>query len=304
MVVFKKGDFGFRDNTLIAIKGKIGKILNKYEFEVYFVEEKGIKYYSFFYQPTYSSFLINQTTKITEQEIINAFKEMLSILKNPVEKQKMIDVYVKIEQLTSEWDLKKVRQDIHNYEKQVEDFVLEVQGIKKRPDIKLRFKFLKKVNSILWEYKTDKYTFKLEKHKYEGVWDEYKLSCFENGKGKQREEDTLIDWYRNPTPKEIEDSIIRKLEEESIKEFIEKIEWSKVVKGISYKGISYELKLNNDGTISSDYIDKKVNLPLAFILGVMDIYDKDNNCLMTIEEYEKKEKQIIENGYKKYKKFK
>ena len=43
---------------IIAIKGKISEILNKYEIEVYFAEENGIIFYEFFYHPSHAGFFL------------------------------------------------------------------------------------------------------------------------------------------------------------------------------------------------------------------------------------------------------
>lgn len=305
MIKLESGESWLGEGCLIAIKGKIGKILNKYEFEVRFSEDKGIKYYEFFYHPSHSQFFVKQPTEITEQEIISAFKEVLALLKNPIEKQKIIDDFIKKEQLTTEWEFEGVKKDIDNYEKQVEDFVLEAEGIKKRPDIKLRFKFLKKVSKNLWEYKTDEKVFRLERYKYKDVWDEYNLYCFNIEEEKQSKEETLINSYRNPTPEDIEDCIIGNLEEKTIEneqnEFIRKIDWAKAVKGISWDGKICKLSLNNDGTIYVNCSDEKRDFPPECVVEGMDVYDKDGNCLSTMKEYEKIAERIIENGYIFYK---
>lgn len=302
---------------LIEIKGKIGRILNKYEIEVYFVEEKGIKYYEFFYHPSHSGFFVEQTTEITEQEIISAFKEMLALLKNPIEKQKMIDYYIKIDFCESEDEFEMRRRDIDKYEKQVEDFVLEVQGIKKRPDFRARFKLLKKVGKNLWEFKTDKYIFKVEKYKYQNIcWDEYRLKVFniENPEDEKCKDYSNFRGSRNP--KEAEESIIYFLEEENIeterekkeKEYINKIDWSKAVKGISWEGSVCQLSLNSDGTIYVNCPDEQRDFPTECVVEGMDVYDKDGNCLSTIKKYneiwDKIYNRAIKNGYKKYKKYK
>jgi hypothetical protein len=290
---------------LIAIKGKISKILNKYEIEVYFVEENGIKYYEFFYHPSHAGFFVEQTTEITEKEIISSFKEMLALLKNPIEKQKIIDNFIKIERYKKEFEFEMVREDIDNYEKQIEDFVLEAQGIKKRHDIRLRFKLLKKTDKNLWEFKTDKYIFKL---KYESILNRYALYCFEQGKESQ----SFLNAYNKIIPKNIEDCIVLKLEEGNIerekKEYINKIDWSKAVRGISWNAKEFKISLNKDGTL---YCGNKNNLGKRWnydIVKFMDVYDKDGNCLSSMKEYEKVWIEIydraIKNGYKKYEKFK
>ena len=302
---------------IIAIKGKISKILNKYEIEVYFAEENGIKYYEFFYHPSHAGFFVEQTTEITEQEIINSFKEMLALLKNPVEKQKMIDYYIKADFCESEDEFEMIRRDVDNYEKQVEDFVLEVQGIKKRPNFRARFKLLKKVRKNWWEFKTDKYIFRVEKYKYRGIWwDAYELYRFniENPPTEYHSK-KHSDVSSNRNPKEVEDLIIFLLEEESIekerekkeKEYINKIDWSKAFKGIFWYGAECKISLNKDGTLHC-YNDEnlKQNWEPDIVVDTLDVYDKDGNCLSTRKEYNeiwnKIYKRAIKNGYKKYKK--
>ena len=132
IVKFARGEAWGGEGDLIGIKGKIGKILNKYEFEVYLFEEKGIKYYEFFYHPTHSSIDVRQSTEITETEIINAFKYVLAIFKNPVKKQKIIDDYIIRDQQTTRWEIENNKKEMDTFEKLVEDFISEAEGIKKK----------------------------------------------------------------------------------------------------------------------------------------------------------------------------
>ena len=134
IVKFARGECGYNENRLIGIKGKIGRILNKYEIEVYLIEKDGIKYYEFFYHNyAHLSFFIKQSTEITEQEIINAFKEMLALLKNPVEKKKITDNSIKRGQPDDEDECNFIRLSVDRYEKHIEKLILEAEGIKKSP---------------------------------------------------------------------------------------------------------------------------------------------------------------------------
>jgi FtsZ-binding cell division protein ZapB len=135
MILLSMEECEFGEETFTSIKGKIGKILDTYLIEVYSLEKDGMKYYEFFY---YNSaclrFFIKQPTNITEEEIICAFKEMLALLKNPVEKKKMADNSIK--KLECEDDKEKcnlIRLGVDSYEKHIEKLILEAEGIKKSP---------------------------------------------------------------------------------------------------------------------------------------------------------------------------
>lgn len=309
-IKFARGECGRSEKYLIGIKGKIGKILNKYEFEVYLIEEKGIKYYDFFYHPTHSNIFITQPTEITEQEIISAFKEVLAIFKNPVEKQKIIDDWIIQDQQTLRWDIENNKREMDDYEKLLEDFISEAEGIKKRPDFRARFRLLKKVGKNLWEFKTDKYVFKLKKINFKGIWDEYKLETFDL---ENPENDDLFNNYRHGdrNPKEIEDGIIYTLEEDNIEQKAkELIDWTKAYKGIPWDALDgereYKISLRKNGTLQAlaedDAADENYKWYFSSVLSGMDVYDKDGNCLMTMKKFKKIKEQIIKNGYKKYKK--
>ena len=309
MARFSRGECGFGENRLIAIKGKIGKILNKYEFEVYLIEDKGIKYYDFFYHPTHSNIFVEQSTEITEQEIISTFKEILNIFKNPIEKQKIIEDWIIRDEQTTRWEIENNKKEMDDYEKHIEDFILEAEGIKKRPDFRARFRLLKKVGKNLWEFKTDKYIFKLEKVSFQGIWDEYKLKIFNL---ENPEDDELFNNYihGNRSPKDIEDGIIFRLEEDNIEQKAkELIDWTKAYKGIPWDALDgereYMISLRKNGTLQAlsedDVADENFEWAFSSVLSGMDIYDKDGNCLMTMNKFEKIKEQIIKNGYKKYK---
>jgi len=310
IVKFARGECGYNENRLIGIKGKIGRILNKYEIEVYLIEKDGIKYYGFFYHPTHSNIYIDQPTEITEQEIINAFKEVLAIFKNPVKKQKIIDDWIIRDQQTLRWDIENNKKEMDTFEKLVEDFILEAEGIKKRPDIRARFKLLKKIGKNLWEFKTDRYIFRLEKYKYKNIWYEYELKTIDLEQKEDDEIDKSFRWVSR-TPDDVEDAIIFTLEEDNIEQKAkELIDWTKAYKGIPWDALDgereYMLSLREDGTLRAldedDAADENHVWYFTTVLSGMDIYDKDGNCLMTMKEFEKIEDKMIKDGYKKYKK--
>lgn len=306
VIKFARGECGYSENNLIGIKGMIGKILNKYEFEVYLIEEKGMKYYDFFYHQTHSNIFITQLTEITEQEIISAFKEVLFIFKNPVKKQKIIDDWIIRDQQTTRWEIEFNKKEMDDYEKHIEDFILEAEGIKRRPNIRARFKLLKKIDKNLWEFKTDKYIFRLEKYKYKNIWYQYELKQFNSKTKKQINKDIR---YISRTPDEFEDGIIFTLEEDNIEQKAkELIDWTKAYKGIPWDALDgerqYMITLRKNGTLQAlaedDVADENHVWYFTTVLSGMDIYDKNGNCLMTMKEFEKIQEKIIKDGYKKY----
>ena len=135
MISLSMKEYDSSQEKLIKIKGKIGKLLDTYFIEVYFIEKDGMKYYDFFYHNyAHLDFFVKQSTEITEQEIISAFKEILSILKNPIEKKKIADDSIKRgadEEDEEECNL--IRLEVDHYEKHIEKFILEAEGIKKSP---------------------------------------------------------------------------------------------------------------------------------------------------------------------------
>ena len=132
MILLSMKECRFSEEDLIKIKGKIGKILDIYCIEVYLIEKDDIKYYEFFYHNyAHLSFFIKQSTEITEQEIINSFKEMLALLKNPIEKKKITDDSIKRGQPDDEDECNFIRLSVNRYEKHIEKFILEAEGIKK-----------------------------------------------------------------------------------------------------------------------------------------------------------------------------
>lgn len=304
-VKFLRGEAWGGEGDLIGIKGKIGKILNKYEFEVYLFEEKGIKYYEFFYHPTHSSIDVRQSTEITEQEIIDAFKYVLSIFKNPVEKQKIIDDYIIKDQQTTRWEIENNKKEMDTFEKHIEDFILEVEGIKKRPDIRARFRLLKKVGTNLWEYKTDKYIFRLEKFKHKNIWDEYSLQTINI---ERTEEEGLNNYSCGSRFSDgFEHSIVYNLEADNIEQKAkELIDWTKAYKGIPWDALDgereYKISLREDGSLRAlakdDLADENYPWEFSSVLDGMDIYDKDGNCLMTMKKFEKIKEKMIQDRYK------
>ena len=305
IVRFARGECGYNENRLIGIKGKIGRILNKYEFEVYLIEKDGMKYYGFFYHPTHSNIYIDQQAEITEQEIIDAFKYVLAIFKNPVEKQKIIDDWIIRDQQTTRWEIENNKKEMDTFEKHIEDFVLEAEGIKKRPDIRARFRLLKKVGTNFWVYKTDKYIFRLEKYKYKNIWDEYSLQTINIEKREEEGFDNFSCVGRFPDG--FEHSIVYNLEEDNIEQKAkELIDWTKAYKGIPWDALDgereYKISLREDGTLRAlakdDLADENYQWEFSSVLEVMDVYDKDGNCLMTMKKFEKIKEQMIQNRYK------
>ena len=306
IVKFARGEAWGGEGDLIGIKGKIGKILNKYEFEVYLFEEKGIKYYEFFYHPTHSSIDVRQSTEITEQEIINAFKYVLAIFKNPAEKQKIIDDYIIRDQQTTRWEIENNKKEMDTFEKLVEDFISEAEGIKKRPDIRARFKLLKKIGTNLWEFKTGKYIFRLEKYKYKNIWNEYSLKTINIERSEDEGMDNYCGGWRSPEG--IEHGIVYRLEEDNIEQKAkELIDWTKAYKGIPWDALDgereYKISLRENGTLQAlakdDLADENFEWPFSSVLDGMDVYDKDGNCLMTMKKFEEIKEQMIQNRYKK-----
>ena len=134
MILLSMKECRFDEENLIKIKGKIGKILDIYCIDVYLIEKDDIKYYEFFYHNyAHLSFFIKQSKKITEKEIIRAFKEMLALLKNPVEKKKITDDSIKRGGIEDEDECNFVKAEVDNYEKHIEKLILEAEGIKKSP---------------------------------------------------------------------------------------------------------------------------------------------------------------------------
>ena len=192
------------------------------------------------------------------------------------------------------------------FEKLMEDFILEAEGIKKRPDIRARFKLLKKVGTNLWIYKTDKYIFKLEKYKYKNIRDEY---SFETIDLERTEEEGLDnDWQGARNVEGIEHSIVCILEEDNIEQKAkELIDWTKAYKGIPWDALDgereYKISLRENGTLQAlsedDAVDENFEWDFSSVLDGMDIYDKDGNCLMTMEQFKGIKEKMIINRYKK-----